>query len=277
MFTTNRFLAIVFLAMLVMMVTPATSYAQFGFNQSEQYYVPMVDSERFGQENPAMLTISVFAPACMENYQTFWSLTKVSAATGAAEPGPARWEFIPIAFIPQEGAKLVKKGPFNQLGLEPGVYVMSLRVSDYGNRNKNVDESKFCVSNIKSINHQEKIVFSVDQRLELPENLANQVPLITMADPMAAKQNRLEFGARLPHASRLVMYQVDANGRVSYSSQDVEATGGEFRRLSFNLPFAFDARLSVTVYVQDKTSFYSTSTKVLTPSPVTASDNVQKW
>ena len=276
---TNRFLAIAFfLVMVLSMVTPATVNAQFG-NQSEQYIVPLVETERFGNEDVSLLTVSAFTPACMELYQTFWNLSKLSA-TGVAEQGqPARWESIPIAFLPLEGAKLVKKGPFNQLGLPNGVYVLSLRPSsNYGNAGKNVDMSKFCSSNIQSIIHRENIIFAVGQRLEVPESLSGQVPLITMADPMAAKQNRLEFGARLPHASRLVMYQVDANGYVSYTAQDVDATGGEFRRLAFNLPFVFDPRLPVTVYVKDRTTTYSTSTKVLTPSPVTTvlGDNPQK-
>lgn len=250
MFTTNRFLAIVFLAILLV-VTSATGFAQFG--PSNQVYVitPEVASD-------GSVALRTYTTQCTLNYQLFFALSKAANGGWTDIPG-----LIPMGLEPMTPGVAIRRSL--NLKLEPGTYKLSVtNLSRYGNVDRNVDEKKYCVSGLRDYAQTDNIVFTVGERADAIADL----PVILTGDQYARmKEGVVRFGAMLPSATRLIFSQ-NEGGSVRYFTTDMPATPGDFQQISVELPKNFDGNLPVEVNAQDKSTLLSVSLQVLDRNPV---------
>lgn len=244
-----------FLIMVSSMVTPAA--AQFG--QNAQVYVFTPDVAPDGQ-----VTLRVFTTQCTQNYQLFFRLLKAEGQVWVNVPqGNMEQHIVPIGLNPMAPGVEVQKGVAK---LPPGTYRLeNTQYSEYGNRNRNIDESRYCQSGLRDYVLRESITFTVGGQSASTDD----TPLVLPGDQYTALKERVvRFGALLPNAARLTFFQRGVDGTVRYFVTDEPATPGDFQRISVGLPKNFSGELPVEVNVVDKTTNVSLGLTVLQPNPV---------
>lgn len=247
---------VLFLLMVLFITMGTPVNAQFG-SSTDGVLTLSHEIDPFGQ---SMLNFN--ALRCMKNNQMFFSYAKRSEI---GDIWIDQTPLIPIG-LPPMSAGSTKQVRLN-LKLTPGTYrftpVPSL--ARYGNENSNVDETRYCRSDLDHYSLTQSLVFTVGGQAEAVPGL----PVILAGDQYVAMRNRIaRFRALLPNATRLTFSQRKADGKIAFFVIEQPATPGDFQEISVDLPGLFDGALPIDISAVDKVNDMGVARQLLEPNPV---------
>lgn len=188
--------------------------------------------------------VSVIPPAncVLYNYQTAWELLKKDPSTGSmVVDNPSRGP-LPVGFSLLGPGQSQRHGPFNQWGVQPGVYLLRMNYSAYPNPERN--------ANCPAAPQNVQVSFTVGGVAALatpaPAELVGKVPVAWNGH---IRGRVLNFTAYVPTSSTATFIQTSQEGVVVKATTKLEAQLSPFRNLWF-VPDSFDISKPISIYIE---------------------------